>query len=387
MSREFPDLPQSVPTTSAESLKQRLDSGEQVTILDTRKRPEFERWQITHPNAEVTNIPFSEFLDEAGIEQAEALPDGIPSGPLVTTCAVGLASKYVAEYLRDVGTDATILEDGMEGWASIYEQHTVDTDVSESTVIQFHRPSSGCLGYLFVAGGEAAVVDPVRAFAERYQEGAGAHGATIEFALDTHVHADHISGVRAVAEQTGATIVCPAGSVDRGLAFDSHLVEDGDTLALSGQEIVVRSLPGHTTEMVGYLFDGVLATGDTLFLDGVGRPDLEDGDEAEAAAGHLWDSLQSLRTLPEDTTVAPGHVGPTTTPREDGSFTATLGELRRLRAFDESRDEFVERVTADLPPQPANYRKIIALNLGQQTADPDEAFELELGPNNCAVSE
>ena len=387
MSRDFPDLPESIQTVSPRRLKERLDSGEQITILDTRKKPASDRWQITHPNAHITNIPFSEFLDDAGVEQAEELPDSIPPGPLVTTCAVGLASKYVAEYLREVGTEATILEDGMEGWATIYEQHPVDTGSAAMTVIQLHRPSSGCLGYLLVAGDEAAVVDPLRTFADRYQKIARSHDATITFALDTHVHADHVSGVRAVAEQTGATAVCPAGSVDRGLEFDPHLVDDGETLALGDQEIAVLSLPGHTSEMMGYLFDGVLTCGDTLFLDGVGRPDLEDGDAAEAAAGQLWDSLQSLSNLPEATTVAPGHVSPTTAPRSDGSFTAPLGDLRQLRAFDESRDEFTERVTADLPPQPANYHEIIALNLGQQAAEDAEAFELELGPNNCAVSE
>ncbi len=387
MTREFPDLPESVQTVSPRRLKERLDSGEQITILDTRKKPAFERWQITHPNAQITNIPFSEFLDDAGVEQAEELPDGIPPGPLVTTCAVGLASKYVAEYLREVGQEATILEDGMEGWATIYEQHPVDAGSSATTVIQFHRPSSGCLGYLLIAGDEAAVVDPLRAFADRYQAVARSHDATITFALDTHVHADHVSGIKAVAEQTGGTAVCPAGSVDRGLELDFRLVEDGETLTLAGEEIAVRSLPGHTSEMVGYLFDGVLACGDTLFLDGVGRPDLEDGDAAEAAAGQLWDSLQLVSELPDDITVAPGHVSPTTAPRADGSFTAALGELRKLRAFDESREEFVKRVTADLPPQPANYHKIIALNLGQQPVEDEEAFEIELGPNNCAVSE
>lgn len=387
MNREFPDLEESAQTVSPRALKQRLDDGEQITVLDTRKPAAYESWQITHPNATVTNVPFSEFLDDSGTEPAPEPPDGVPSGPLVTTCAVGLSSEYVAEYLGAAGWEVAVLEEGMEGWANIYEQRPVETGSSATTAVQLHRPSSGCLGYLFVAGDEAVVVDPLRAFVDQYQEIAASRDATVTLALDTHVHADHVSGVRAVADQTDATAVLPEKSRDRGLQFDCRLVGDGDELALGDHAIAVRELPGHTTEMVGYLFDGVLATGDTLFLDGVGRPDLEDGDAAEAAAGQLWESLQSLSDLPESTTVAPGHVAPTTAPRSDGSFTATLGDLRQLRAFGESREEFADRVTRDLPPQPANYREIIALNLGQQTADGDEAFELELGPNNCAVSE
>ena len=335
----------------------------------------------------MTNVPFGEFLDESGTAPADEVPDGVPAGPLVTCCAVGISSYYVAEFLSREGWEVLPLEDGMRGWANLLETHPVDSS-GETTVLKLHRKSSGCLSYLFVADDEAAVVDPLQVFADRYVDIASAHGAELVYALDTHVHADHVSGVREVARQTDCTAVLPRKSTDRGREFDARLVDDGDSIPLGSRAIDVRALPGHTTENTGYLFEGVLAAGDTIFLDGVARPDLEDGDAAEAAAGQLWQTLQDLDDMPEETVIAPGHVGPTTVPGDDGSFTATLDHLRgRLRAFDESREEFVERATRDLPPQPNNYREIIAINLGQRDADPDEAFELELGPNNCAVSE
>lgn len=387
MPREFPDLDTTVPEISPAEFKRRLDDGEQLTLLDTRKRSDFETWQVSHPNLTVTNVPFSEFLDDSGTEVADEVPDGVPPGPLITCCAKGLSSKYVAEFLSREGWEVLPLEDGMRGWANLLETHPIDSSAG-TTVLQFHRPSSGCLSYLFVADDEAAVVDPLQVFADRYADIARSHGAELVYALDTHVHADHVSGVREVARQTDCAAVLPRGSDERGREFEARLVDDGDSIQLGSQAIDVHALPGHTTENTGYLFEGVLAAGDTIFLDGVARPDLEDGDAAEAAAGQLWDTLQDLDDLPEETVIAPGHVGPTTVPGDDGSFTATLGHLRgRLRAFDESRAEFVERATRDLPPQPNNYREIIAINLGQRDAEPDEAFELELGPNNCAVSE
>lgn len=387
MPREFPDLEPTVSEIPPDEFKHRLDNGEQLTLLDTRKHSDFETWQVTHPNLTVTNVPFSEFLDDTGTEAAEKVPEDVPAGPLVTCCAKGLSSKFVAEFLSREGWGVSPLEDGMRGWANLLETHTVNPGPGP-TILQLHRPSSGCLSYLFLANDEAAVIDPLRAFADRYVEIAQAHDAKLIYALDTHVHADHVSGVQAVASQTDAIAVAPQGSTDRGREFDARLVADGDTLALGNHSIDVRGLPGHTSEMTGYLFDGVLASGDTIFLDGVARPDLEDGDAVEAAAGQLWDTLQTIEDLPKDTIVAPGHVGPTTVPDEDGSFTASLDHLRgRLQAFDESREEFIERATRELPPQPNNYRDIIAVNLGQQEADQTEAFELELGPNNCAVSD
>lgn len=386
--REFPSLGEPVDQLSPAAFKRRLDDGEEFTLLDTRKPDEYEIWQITHPNLTVVNIPFMRFMDADNEHPATAVPEGIPEGPLVTCCAKGHSSFYVAEFLHREGFDVLALEDGMEGWANLYQHRPVATAGSGGEVIQFHRPSSGCLSYLFVADGEAAVIDPLRAFAAEYATVAAEYGATLEYAIDTHVHADHVSGVREVAEATAATPVLPAGATERGLEFDATLVDDGETLAVGDHEITARALPGHTTEMTGYEFAGVLASGDTVFLDSVARTELEDEQAARDAAGVLWETVQELRELDDGTTIAPGHVGPTTAPGEDGSFSATVGDLQeRLRVFDEPKEEFIDRVTSNLPPRPANFAEIIDLNLGRTSADSGEVFELELGPNNCAVSD
>lgn len=390
MPRQFPALDTDVREITATALKRRLDGGEELTLLDTRRPSDFEAWQLTHPNLTTINVPFTAFMEDDLETPVSSLPAEVeaqlPDDLLITCCAKGLSSFFVAEVLAREGWDVLALEDGMEGWAALLEDRTLDVDGVE--VVQFHRPSSGCLSYLLVAGDEVAVVDPLRVFATDYADAAVNRGASIRYAIDTHVHADHVSGVRAVAAQTDATVVLPTGATERGLAFDATLIGEGEALSLGDAELDAVPLPGHTSEMMGYRLGDVLLTGDTLFLDGVARPDLEDPREAREAATTLWETLQELAEEPADTVVAPGHAGPTTAPGTDGTFTARLGALReRLQAFSEPQDAFVERILAELPPQPPNHEELIEINLGHQSADQEEAFELELGPNNCAVAE
>jgi glyoxylase-like metal-dependent hydrolase (beta-lactamase superfamily II) len=246
---------------------------------------------------------------------------------------------------------------------------------------------------MIVSEGEAAVVDPLRAFTDRYLEDAEALGARLRYVLDTHVHADHVSGLRELADAGGATMVLPRGAADRGITYagDARVVDGGERLAVGEATVAVQPTPGHTSGMTTYLVDGALAlTGDTLFVDGVARPDLEAGAEgAGDAAEQLYDTLQErLLTLPEGTLVGPAHFGRRTEPREDGSYLATVGELAgSLELLDVDRETFVERVVADMPPRPANYESIIEANLGRARVTDDEAFTMELGPNNCAAGE
>lgn len=386
MPRSFPNLDVAVEQITAGRLKTRLDRGQTVTMIDTRPPEDFAQWQITHPNLTVRNVPFDAFLDRSGERPAPAVPSRVPEGPLVTACAIGQSSFYVAQFLTRQGYDAVALKGGMEAWAELNERRQLR--LNDTTLVQFHRPSSGCLAYLLVAEQEAAVVDPLRAFAGEYAAVAAEYNGTLRYAIDTHVHADHVSGVRRVGEQSGATVVHPDGASERGLTDDARFVTDGASLPLGATSITARALPGHTTEMMGYQFGDALLTGDSLFLDSVARPDLENADRAREAAETLWETARKLDELPDKTVLAPGHVGPTTTPRSDGSFAARLAEVRqRLRIFEEPKEPFVERVVANLPPRPPNDETIIAVNLGERRVDDEAAFELELGPNNCAVGE
>ncbi len=387
---DFPMPDSSVDSIVPETLKRRIDAGESVTLLDVRMSSEYAEWRIDGEHVESTNVPYFHFLDEE-------IPDdrlaSIPDDEHVTVlCAKGGASEYVAGALADRGYDVDHLEDGMNGWASIYEAHEVADYAGPGTLLQYQRPSSGCLGYLLYDGGEAAVVDPLRAFTDRYLVDAAKLGVELAYAFDTHVHADHVSGLRELAVE-GVEAVLPAAAAERGVTYANEvtLAADGDEFVVGDATVETVFTPGHTTGMTSYLLGGsLLATGDGLFVESVARPDLEAGDEgAPEAARTLYDSLQGrVLTFDDDVLVGGAHCSDAAEPATDDTYTAPIGELReRMDALSTDEDTFVETVLADMPSRPANYEAVIAANLGRNPVDDDEAFTLELGPNNCAASQ
>jgi glyoxylase-like metal-dependent hydrolase (beta-lactamase superfamily II) len=386
---DFPAPDVAVESLTPAELKARIDRGEPVTVLDARTPGDFEEWHVDGPTVEVVNVPYYEFLGE---EVDEALLSKVPEGdPLVVLCAKGGASEYVAGRLLESGRDAVHLEEGMHGWARLYERRVVTGYDGPGTLFQYQRPSSGCLAYLLVSDGEAAVVDPLRAFTGRYLADAADLDADLAYAFDTHVHADHVSGLRELSD-AGVEGVIPENAVPRGVTYADAVgtAADGDAFAVGDATVEAVYTPGHTSGMTSYLVDGrFLATGDGLFVESVARPDLEEGDDgAPDAARQLYETLQEVvLPLGEDVLVGGAHFGDAAEPSADGTYTASLGELvDRMDALSVDEDEFVEVVLADVPPRPANYEEIIATNLGRHEADDDEAFELELGPNNCAAS-
>jgi len=387
---DFPTPDVEVETIVPETLKDRIDAGEDITLLDTRMSSDYGEWRIDGENVTSINVPYFEFLDD---EIDEDVLERIPEDREVTVlCAKGGASEYVAGTLAERGYDVNHLEEGMNGWASIYEAVEVTEYDGAGTLLQYQRPSSGCLGYLLYDGGEAAIIDPLRAFTDRYLDDAEELGVDLRYALDTHIHADHISGVRNL-DDAGVEGVIPAAAVDRGVTYADELTtaEDGDVFEVGDATIETVATPGHTTGMTSYLVDeSLLATGDGLFIESVARPDLEEGDDgAPDAARMLYESLQErVLTLPDDTLIGGAHFSDAAEPAADGTYTAPVGDLvEEMDALTMDEDAFVELILSDMPPRPANYEDIIATNLGQNAVDDDEAFTLELGPNNCAASQ
>ena len=387
---DFPTPDVAVEGIDAETLKDRIDAGEDITLLDTRMQSDYDEWRIDGETVTSINVPYFHFLDD---DIDEDLIADVPADREVTVlCAKGGASEYVAGRLVELGYDVNHLEDGMNGWAGIYEAVEVDGYDGAGTLVQYQRPSSGCLGYLLYDDDEAAIVDPLRAFTDRYLADAAELGVDLKYALDTHVHADHISGVRDL-DADGVEGVIPEAAVDRGVTYADEVTTaaDGDEFQVGDATIEAVYTPGHTTGMTSYLLDdSLLATGDGLFVESVARPDLEEGDDgAPEAARMLYESLQErVLSLPEDTLVGGAHFSDAAEPAADGTYTAPIGDLvADMAALTMDEQEFVDLILSDMPPRPANYEDIIPTNLGQQEADDEEAFELELGPNNCAASQ
>jgi glyoxylase-like metal-dependent hydrolase (beta-lactamase superfamily II) len=387
---DFPTPDAEVESIEPAQLKDRIDSGEELTLLDARMQSDYEEWRIDDENVTSINVPYFHFLeDDIDADVLDQIPD---DREVTVLCAKGGASEFVAGTLVERGYDVNHLEDGMNGWASIYETVEVTDYDGAGTLLQYQRPSSGCLGYLLYDDGDAAIIDPLRAFTDRYLADAAELGVDLQYALDTHVHADHISGIRALDDE-GVEGVIPEAAVDRGVTYADELTtaEDGDTFEVGDATIETVATPGHTTGMTSYLVDGsLLATGDGLFIESVARPDLEEGDEgAPEAARMLYESLQErVLTLPDDTLIGGAHFSDAAEPAADGTYTAPIGELvAEMDALTMDEQAFVDLILSDMPPRPANYEDIIATNLGQNAVDDEEAFTLELGPNNCAASQ
>jgi glyoxylase-like metal-dependent hydrolase (beta-lactamase superfamily II)/rhodanese-related sulfurtransferase len=377
---------------TADELADELDAGESFALIDTRSPDSFEGWHVQ--GAE--NVPYDprEGLDD---DQVDAVRDIADGRSVVTMCGKGLTSAAFAFDLEQAGyDDVTVVKGGMEDWSKVYEVVPVDTDDEDLVLLQLQRRGKGCLGYVVGSreSGEAAVVDATRQI-ETFEVAVEEAGLTIDRVFDTHVHADHISGGPRLADRLGVPYHLGETARERGVEYDFEPLADGEAVEVGGVEIEAISAPGHTTEMVNYLIDGTyLPSGDTLFVDSVGRTELQFGEaDAETGAGQLYETLQeTILDLPEDTRVLPGHVSVTPDGRFEGGkpgepVEARLGDLREsldLLGLDE--EAFVDRLVEDAPEKPPNYERVIAINTGRESVeDEGEATELELGPNNCAA--
>ncbi len=234
--------------------------------------------------------------------------------------------------------------------------------------MEFEQFYLGCLShasYLIGDRGEAAIVDPQRDV-DLYLEAARARGLTIRWVLETHLHADFVSGHQELAARTGATIVLGAKAL---AAFPHRAVHDGDVFHVGRVPVTVLATPGHTPEGVCYRVDDPdapgapprLLTGDTLFVGDVGRPDLvtSKGFTAADMAGLLYDSLgEKIGPLPDDTTVWPAHGAGSACGRNIGKeLHTTLGRERRMNPNLQpmAREEFIRLVTTDLSPAPSYF--------------------------------
>ena len=230
-------------------------------------------------------------------------------------CNRGITARAVTAALRAHDVDAMAVEGGIRGWVGALQARPVDLGVDGLAVVQVQRPGRGCLSYVVAAGAQALVVDPAPD-AAFYVELAAELDATITDVVDTHLHADHLSGARALADATGATLRLPAPALARGVAYPERVqpLHDGDPLAIGGVSIRAIALPGHTTDMTGLLLaDRALVGGDSLFADGIARPDLQRGDPegARAMARTLHATLhERVLTLGDDVVLLPGHTHP-----------------------------------------------------------------------------
>lgn len=234
----------------------------------------------------------------------------------------------------------------------------------------FFTPKLAHSSYILAGSRTCAVVDPSRDV-EPYLRAAEALGLRITHVLQTHLHADFISGHMDLAQRTGAVIVAPASA---RCAFPHHPVKEGDSLSLESVRLDVLETPGHTPEHVCYVAfdtsrgDGPAAVfcGDTLFVGDAGRPDLFPG-RAEELASRLYDSLEKLMALPDFCEVYPAHGAGSLCGRSMSSkYTSTIGYERRFNPVLNlpGREALVRSLTTHMPPAPDHFSRCSAVNGG-----------------------
>lgn len=237
---------------------------------------------------------------------------------------------------------------------------------------QFFVEGLGCASYLVSdeQTNTAVVIDPDRDI-QKYLAAADASGLKITHIIETHLHADHVSGNTELAARTGAQISLHESADAK---FPHASLREGDIISFGNVQIKILHTPGHTPESMTLLIsdlergsDPALAlTGDTLFVGAVGRPDLVGADAARKLAGTMYDSLcDKLLPLADGMMIYPGHGAGSLCGRALGTMRVT--SLGYERAFNpalapRSRDEFIAFATSDLPEQPANHARIKTIN-------------------------
>ena len=240
---------------------------------------------------------------------------------------------------------------------------------------QLLNDDTACASYLLGCKTHSAfaVVEPHLDLVDQYLALAESQGARIVAVLDTHVQADHVSGMAELVARTGATAYLPEGS---GVRFDHHPLTDGEVLTLGNTTIEAISTPGHAPAHHAYLVSDhvrttdpwFVLTGDALLVGDAGRPDLHTQGEhtAEEMARTLYRSLtERLLTLPDDLVLYPSHYSGSVCGRGlSANPTSTVGfERRNNPALKfQSEDGFVQALLTDVPPAPPSQAKIVAAN-------------------------
>jgi hydroxyacylglutathione hydrolase len=237
----------------------------------------------------------------------------------------------------------------------------------------FLNDAGSCASYLFgcTSSGKLAVVDSHIDVADGYLDAAAAIGSPIVAVFETHVQADHVSGLPALVERSGATAYLPAGA---GVAFEHVALEDGDVIELGNTLVTALATPGHAPAHHAYAVADrrrgseepwLVFSGDSLLIGDVGRPDLHVTGDARGQARVLHTSLRRLLELPDHIVLLPSHYGGSVCGRGlSGNPFSSIGFERAhnpMLALDDP-DAFADALLAEMPPRPADQERIVTAN-------------------------
>ena len=400
-----------------DELKKKIDDNANIFLLDVRTPQEYEAWRISyekHDNPKL--IP----VDRLFMNDPTLLKEIPKEKEIVTVCAHGNRSMIAAKILHQLGYNVKSVKGGMAGWNKVYDIAEISVPKEAPFKIwQIRRISKGCMGYIISSEKDktATVIDPSREIYESFLKIAQDNEFQITQLLDTHQHADHVSGivklVKTITTETNMEqirIYC--SSLEDYETSKTELknimhVKDGDKIDID-DKVTLRAIhtPGHTNGSMSFILEystnynnnnnnvndknptnSYLFTGDTLFVDGVGRPDLRD--QTKKFAELLYNTYhKKILQLPDDTIVLPAHFNGTSIAlKHTVPILETLGTIKkRVKLLSMTKDEFIDYIVDTVQPRPGNYRTIISINKKMLLQDEIEMADLEAGPNSCAIS-
>lgn len=361
---------------SAQKLQDLLNSKQKVFILDVRPIAQREEWRIAE-SAHVDAYKRLTSGDNTVLDEV-SIPNNVP---VVTVCAAGRTSLIAAEALHRRGIKAYSLDGGMKAWNYAWNKAEINIP-NGLKIIQVRRPAKGVLSYIIGSGNEAIIVDAALNPGV-YQQLAKENGWTIKYVTDTHIHADYVSRTRELSSASGARHIL----IDKtALEYPFYSITDKGVIGVGNSKLQFLHTPGHTLESATLMVDdAALISGDTLFIDGVGRPDLKASqEEAIIKSKQLHRSLNILLSLPTSALVLPAHTSKAVY-FDDKLIGETLAVLKdKLDLLKLSEEEFVKYTLSRIPPTPPNYLTITSLNK-KGSHEGHQLSDLEAGGNHCAI--
>ena len=358
------------------TLRNWLEEGKEVSVLDIRPIQERTEWFI--PGSIYLNA-----YDKLKANNPDALR-GLhldKTVPVVTICAEGKTSMIAAGLLREQGFEVYSLEGGMKAWSLSW--NTARIPFADFEIIQFRRTGKGCLSYIIASNHEAIVIDASLPI-EAYQEILSKENLKLKYVIETHIHADHLSRSKQLARAGNAGLYLPFPNM---VDFQFEPITAATEFQVGRIGVKAIQTPGHTLESTSYLVDHkVLITGDTLFINSVGRPDLKaNTEEAMSKSKLLYQSLQKLLAFDGDIIVLPAH---TSEPVDFDNVPVqtTIADIKKtVNMLKLTEGEFIDAILQRIPPTPANYLSIVEKNIKGDFSDINP-IDLEVGANRCAIS-
>lgn len=391
------------PKISAKDLKNAIDEDKvkagNIFLLDVRNNEEFKQWSIEGS----TNIPLGEI--------SSSLNELPKDKEIVTICPHGNRAGMATFMLQRQGYNVKTLEEGLKGWSSAVEHSSQEYDIANGQkvkVVQVRKIGKGCISYIVslvdnntTSNAEAIVIDPVFPIDEYIRIANAEIGsrAKITKVFDTHLHADHVSSARELANKIDAQLYFSSYedySLDRYQRQGQKqiiLLKEGDISTIEkiedkSMQLKVIHTPGHTAGGLCFLIgEKLLFTGDTLFVEGIGRPDLRD--KAEEFASLLYNTLHNKifnMQNKQDIIIFPAHTDKIVD--KDEIISANLDNIQtKTGMLNLDKKDFVRKVSSIIMPTPPQFKEIILMNKGEKTiTSVQEIQELEMGPNRCSIS-